>query len=348
MKDRNLNLDAMRLLGILIIMIAHSSPPGWLFQLRNFGTPLLIVSSALTYSLIFSRKKININKFYKKRLIRLIFPAWLFLGFFFISSYALTKPFGIAYPFSSNEIFSSFLFMDGIGFVWILKIYIILALITPLALYLNHNIKNNSTYFTGLVLAYVTYEILVHVLSLSISGYLETVLNDIVFIAIAYSIVFFYGFRLSTLTNKSLLIVISVTFFIFSFLVYLKYIQTGGFVRTQAFKYPPTIYYLSYAFLATNIVYLIFKSLVISNNTVSKYITWLSSNSLWIYLWHIMGVYLWDYIIGNPKGDFLLFSLKTLFLLTFGIIITLMQKKIVNNFLPKENYYGKRIAELLT
>ena len=59
--ERNFNYDLMRLMGLLIIMVAHSSPPDWLFQLRNFGTPLLIVGSALTYAMIYENRKIHIR-----------------------------------------------------------------------------------------------------------------------------------------------------------------------------------------------------------------------------------------------------------------------------------------------
>ncbi|WP_165311481.1 acyltransferase family protein [Vibrio ziniensis] len=83
-KQRNLNYDLIRLLGLLTIMIAHASPPGWLFQLRNFGTPLLVVGSGLTYALIFSSRSIDVKKFYSKRFKRLIIPAWIFLTFFFV------------------------------------------------------------------------------------------------------------------------------------------------------------------------------------------------------------------------------------------------------------------------
>ena len=96
---RDVRLDLMRFLGVLIIMIAHAGPSFWLFQLRNFGTPLLIVTSALTYAEIYSVRKLDLKTFYRKRLTRLIIPAWIFLTLFFVS-------FGIAsvvlhkeYPF---------------------------------------------------------------------------------------------------------------------------------------------------------------------------------------------------------------------------------------------------------
>lgn len=65
---RNIKLDLIRFSGVLIIMIAHSNPPSWLFQLRNFGTPLLILGSAVTYSFIYRNRAINKKEFLKKKI----------------------------------------------------------------------------------------------------------------------------------------------------------------------------------------------------------------------------------------------------------------------------------------
>jgi len=59
MRERDTSLDLMRFLGVLVLMLAHAEPPGWLFQLRNFGTPLLIVASAATYAVIYRDKTLH-------------------------------------------------------------------------------------------------------------------------------------------------------------------------------------------------------------------------------------------------------------------------------------------------
>jgi len=99
MKDsRNINLDLMRFLGVLIIMVAHASPPGWIYQLRNFGTPLLIVASALTYRVVYSNRTLITGSFLKKRLTKLILPAWIFLIFGFCMAYLISFAAQIDYP----------------------------------------------------------------------------------------------------------------------------------------------------------------------------------------------------------------------------------------------------------
>ena len=165
-RSRNIKLDLFRLLGLLVIMIAHAAPPGWLFQLRNFGTPLLIVASALTFSYIYSKREISSKPFYIKRLKRLIIPTWIFLTVFFLLVY-LMKEIGylVEYPFDSNAIIASYALYRGIGFVWIFKVYIILALITPLALRINSNTSSNRRYYSSLLIIYIIYELVVYFLT---------------------------------------------------------------------------------------------------------------------------------------------------------------------------------------
>lgn len=85
MRQREVSYDLLRVIGILVIMIAHADPPLWLFQLRNFGTPILIVTSALTHAYIYRDRSIAILPFYKKRMSRLIFRPGSFLLFSFCS-----------------------------------------------------------------------------------------------------------------------------------------------------------------------------------------------------------------------------------------------------------------------
>jgi len=329
-------------------MVAHSSPPDWLFQLRNFGTPLLIIGSGLTYALIYSSRKIDVKKFYKKRLSRLILPAWIFLSFFFLVFYFAAIFLGLDYPFTNNDMIDSYLFMEGIGFVWVFKIYLMLALITPIAIYVNAKIKSNTNYLAVLAGAYLLYELLLYVVTPFLYGVYETFFNSIVFILIPYTILFLYAFRLSKLSENQVYVILFLSITIFLVLALFKYLDTGFFVPTQLYKYPPTIYYLSYAFFAINAVFLIIKSIDIKNDFVRSIITWLSSNSLWVYLWHIFAIYMWGYFATEPIEGTLLFSVNLMFLLIFGILCTYIQNKIVLAIPLTNPIWKNKIAPLLS
>jgi hypothetical protein len=346
--ERNLNYDLIRLLGLLIIMIAHSSPPDWLFQLRNFGTPLLVVGSGLTYTLIYSSKKIEIGEFYSKRLKRLVLPAWIFLSFFFLFFYAASEVTAKEYPFNLKKILGSYTFMDGIGFVWVFKIYLMLALITPIAIHLNKRIDSDRFYFFLLILFYIIYELINYIVSPYLVGTINTVFNSIVFILIPYSLVYFYAFRMNRLKSNHLLILSLTSLVIFLSMAFIKYQDTGWFVSTQDFKYPPTIYYLSYAFFAINIIFIVVNKINLEKTNVKYALVWLSSNSLWVYLWHIMAFYIWKFLLQNPNGDLLIFLLKTIFLFAFGIFLTILQNRFVSILSKKNRIFKSKVAPLLS
>ncbi len=350
---RNTKLDLMRLLGVLVIMVAHADPPEWIFNLRNFGTPLLILGSALTYGFIYKKKDIqDRNEFFKKRLKRLIIPAWIFLTFFFLLFYSASQILNKEFPFSTIGIINSYNFYAGIGFVWILKVYIILALLTPFALSVSKSKAiNNRKYFILIFLVYLLYEGFIGLFYNYIPEAFREPLSTTILVVIPYSVLYFYGLRLHTLSDKTLVIVIFSSLALTVFLVIQKYLAAGAFVPTQDFKYPPTLYYLAYAFFCINLIYyFISRHISLSNERINAAIIWLSSNSLWIYLWHILGYYLWLTFINDLNlnlGTFSLFLIKASFLLLFGCAITALQLHLVSIVQPKSNPVFQRFLVFL-
>jgi len=346
-QGRNLNLDIMRLLGIIIIIMAHSSPPGWLFQLRNFGTPLLIIASGLTYSYLYSNRKLDIISFYKKRLSKLIFPAWIFISIFFFISYVVSTVNNIIFPFSIETIISTYSFYEGIGFLWIFKVYIFLALITPISLIINRLIKSDFLYFILLLGLYGLYELMKMTLTPWLSPSVILFFNQTIFIILPFSILYLYGFRLSKLSDNQLISVVFLSLSIFVFLAVSKYLALGQIVSTQTEKYPPSLYYLSYAFFAINLLYFFVRKIPYIKKTTSELITWLSASALWIYLWHILAYYIWLFVLGETVGMFH-FIMKFVFLVFFGTLITFFQQKIVMMLFSNENSLGRKVIFLLT
>ena len=320
----------MRFLGVLVLMLAHAEPPGWLFQLRNFGTPLLIVASAATYAVIYRDKTLHAMQFLKKRLGRLIFPAWYFLTFFFAFFFAafalLDQPYPLnqPYPFDLHHIISSYLFSGGIGYVWIFKVYIMLALFTPLALKIKAKIHSNARYFSLLAVAYCLYELALALSTPIIPPSLSGFINRGVFVVVAYALLYLYGMKISELSNRQLVGVSAVSMALFMVIALYLGHGHGGFVHTQMYKYPPQLYYLAYAMCALNLIYLVCR------NYLGKFhygwVEWLSANSLWIYLWHIFAFYLWKFFLPPVAGYLPLVATKMAFLLGFSAAATFAQQ----------------------
>jgi peptidoglycan/LPS O-acetylase OafA/YrhL len=315
----------------LVIMIAHSEPPGWILQLRNFGTPLLVVASALSFSLIYSSGVGSLSEFYRKRFSKLVIPCWIFLCFFFGFYSLLFLALDKEIPFSFYTIYTSYTFYSGIGFLWIIQIYLIIALATPSAISISLKIESNLFYYTSLFLLYIAYE---YIVSLFVWEYIYQVSLKVVALnAGVYIMVFLYGIRLPKL-KTSTIFMFTVTALSFFILIASKLrVDLNEFVSTQTFKYPPRLYYLSYAILAINVLYLVARSGLLK--MLYPLFKWVSSYSLWIYLWHIFFFYAWFYYFGTVGGSLAASTIMITFLLICSMLATYLQLFIVRSMLDK-------------
>ncbi|WKN42390.1 acyltransferase family protein [Tunicatimonas pelagia] len=287
---RDHSLDFLRFFGVLIIIYAHTHPPEWIDQIRNFGTPLLIVASAATYAYIYRSRELKVVAFLEKRMYRLLIPAWTFLTFFFgsllIVSIVLDRP----YPFNTSTIVESYLLYRGIGYVWIFKVYLYLAFLTPLLLAYTRIVKNDLLYYGSLVLFFTIYSIASQYFENTMSERSFDIFADYVLTIFPYLALYGYGMRLHELKRSTVGWVALLSGIICAGIAIYLYQRTGAWVPTQEYKYPPQLYYLSYALMWVNILYLVAYSPLIKS-IPPKIIQWLSENSLWIYLWHICAVY---------------------------------------------------------
>ncbi len=323
---RDRRLDLMRFFGIVLVITAHAEPPNWLFQLRNFGTPLLVAASALTYATIYQSREIKAGPFLRKRLTKLIIPAWCFLTFFFTLfalSAAVTER---SFPFSAKEIVTSYTFYSGIGFVWIFKVYIALAMITPSAIRFAKLPLSSTAYFGWLLAAYGSFEVAVAWVPKEVLADRSGFLNSVLLTLPPYFLLFLYSLRLKRLSDRQLLLIGGVGIIVF--LIASWYVaETQGFLfPVQKFKYPPRAYYICYGFSAIHFIYFTCRQL--DKLASTRPLTWVSENSLWIYLWHILAIYIWRFFEWPTEPEMRWFLPHLAFLLVVGIALTWVQQHV--------------------
>ena len=208
-------------------------------QLRNFDVPMMVILSGLLASM----KKEECSGggytsivYYKKRLLRLIVPTWIFLSLYFIA-FRIVK--GIV---DYKILIKSFLFQqDSIGYVWIIWVYVITAFLTPILIALYE--RFGKTFFVLYFLLYIGYEILVF-LKVGISSRL---LICSVYYAIPYGGILLFGLLYNKFSYKEKLFISSFALVIYIAFAVAAYLIKGRYVPTQAFKYPPRMYWISYA-----------------------------------------------------------------------------------------------------
>lgn len=339
-EDRNTLLDFLRFLGLVMIIFAHVDPPHILFQLRNFDVPLMIIVSAMSYSLAYKPEQ-SYRQYILSRLKRLALPVWIFLSGYFILLFLLNP---LSDQLATKKIIESYLFLDGIGYVWIIRVFLLVALASPL-IYKHHlNTVSNTRYLTTVLGVYLLYELALYLRPIELETGGWKYLFEILFYIIPYSLLFALGLRISKLNFKQHIFISLASLLIFITLAAALYFQNGYIVPTQHFKYPPSAYYLSFALFGIWSVYLcapiVWKRLQ-SFKPIESTVLFIGRNSLWIYLWHIP-------LVEHLNAHFIL---KYTIVLIASTLITFIQIYIVRNvILPKikKPQFQKNIKAVFT
>jgi hypothetical protein len=284
---RDIKIDFLRFLGLSLIILAHVDPPIWLAQLRNFDVVLMVVVSGLAFTQ--SRKVESYQSYLWKRIKRLLFPVWLFLSFYFLANTGLSL-LGKTALIPPEVILDSYTLTEGIGYVWIIRVFLLVALTAPFISRVNQRVKNHRVYFSLLIFSYLLYELL---LALTLP-YTTTNLGEnvslFVYYGIAFSLIFAVGIRIPQLRKEQCFILAGFFLLTFAALGIVYFIQRGELVTTQTHKYPPSAYYLSYAMGMTVLAYLVadkFIPIIGKFKKLEFWILFIAQNSMWIYLWHI-------------------------------------------------------------
>lgn len=255
-------------------------------QLRSFDVPLMAFLMGMSFYMSKKDKIIEYGSYVRKRLKRLVGPTWQFLTLFFIIVIPVAfLIFGKDQPFDWQIILSSYLLLDGIGYVWIIGVFVVVALLNPFILRFSKGVKENRKYFSIIGVIYIGY-IGLTLLNRYLSGTPALLFEHLVLYTIGYGLIAAVGIRFKQLSKREVW-----SGFIVSVLVYFVLAYSNGFALTSIAKYPPTTYYLSYAMVATFGLSLLLEVKPIFNIFNNKFVYFISENSMWFYLWHIFPVY---------------------------------------------------------
>lgn len=269
---RNNAIDFCRFIGVICVILAHTNISPLLFNLRQFDVVMLVFISALSFTYA---KPIATWKDYGNYVIhrfkRLIIPVWLFLTLYFF----LLKITG--QYFTLETVVSSYLLINGIGYVWIFRVLFICSLINPLLLYLVKKLGTKKIAII-LLLMIVANEGLNYLVSTLPGGILKTGLTYALLYTLGYGVISLFGinYRFSNDRQNNMWLVCLTILFGVSYIVF-----DGALI--QVFKYPPQLYYYSYGLIITFVLMNVFTK----SNVKSKLITLFSKYSFYAYFAHI-------------------------------------------------------------
>ncbi len=323
-KSKEIVIDILKVIGLLLIILAHISTNPIINQIRSFDVPLLVIISGMLSVKSFN-KCTNVKEYYKKRVARLLIPTYIFIILYFLLVKVLKMFVGdFSYKTDWNSVIRSFLLMDGIGYVWIIRVYLLTALSTPLLIKMKEKL-NTKIYFSILILIYILYEF-----TFIIFGNSNYFLQYILYYIIPYGIILAIGIEISDnkVNNKKIQNVICISFgIIYLICIAVNMAIKGEFVYTSQFKYPPRIYYISYAiFVSILLIILISKIKIYKLSEKFVYITrFISRHSLWIYFWHVIYISLlqWSNIHISQILEYII-------IVIISVLTTILQNSIID------------------
>ncbi|RJP24494.1 MAG: acyltransferase [Candidatus Abyssobacteria bacterium SURF_5] len=341
---REERLDLLRIMGLLLIIVAHTDPPDWLGQLRNFDVPLMVMISGAVYGLSAGAGDPEFGSYLRKRIPRLVVPTWTFLFTFFVFSSILFQLAGKELPFPPKTMVASFLVFSGIGYIWIIRVFLLIAIAAPLFLLLHRRITTNAVFFCILLSIYSLYELTYRLYSNAGSSFLAPFFNDFLFYLIPYGCVFALGLRLPSM-RKRLVGFLFLTFFCLFWLLAFA----SGFEATQYSKYPPQTYYLSYALSASIFLFIALPKRLASYLLSFRLISFISASTLWIYLWHILFRYCWEWYFPLVPAQLDVFAGRYLMILSLALAMTYMQKYMIEKIIIRNQLQPakRKLLELI-
>ena len=277
MKKRIEYIDFLKFFGLTCIILAHCKIPDTLFMIREFDVILMVIVSS--YLASYSIKKYNnnfnsIKSYYNSRFKRLVIPTWNFLIIYFIFRFVFYND----YRNGSYYLFSFLLTRYGVAYVWIISIYFLSAFLMPVYRKIGYKKKN----FIMIVSIYLLYELL-WISGIKINNrFIVTMLY-----MIPYGMISYIGYCFDEMSNKDKKFLILTNGFIFTTMFFYYLINNGSIELIENVKYPPRLYYISYGIFCSLLLMTIcnkFNFKIFKN----KIIVFISKNSLWIYLWHIL------------------------------------------------------------
>lgn len=317
---RDRGLDLSKFIGMTGIIIAHcNNIPVWIDYIRHYEVITLILVSAVLYSRSFIQKKeyegliLSISR----RIKRIVFPTWFFvsvvIGSLFIASLITNRPF----PYDLNTIIESYAMINGIGYVWIMLVYVFIGIGMPfIVIGINRSGLKQKQIWALLCVSYLFYELLRCIIVKNQDNYpvMYYIKNTILYFLI-YNIISVSYIYLEK-EKKRIRISFSALLLAGHFLSCL-FTDFPVNILVGRYKYPPSFFYLLYSFGIAILIVEICDSVKDKFAWADRFLTFSSKNSQWIYFNHVLCIYIWNEFFDSDKwGEMFCFLFVGAYLLT--------------------------------
>lgn len=285
---RDASIDILKFVGLSCIILVHCKCPFVISQLRCFDVPLMLFVSGLAYS---GKSLPDYSDYIIKRAKRLLIPTWSFVTVFFMIVLGVKFLFHRT-PFPLSYIIESYVMTGGIGYVWIVRVFLLVAIITPLIMRIEKCMANDNKLILSMLVGGGIVDVLVlYTHSYIESSFMQRMMNEWVITTMAYSLFFCLGLRMRRIESVRNWRITSIFTMILMVALVFYYFQHGFPIRlSPTYKYPPHSYYVLYGFFACSLLWSARDCYAKILNC--KPILFIGQNTIWIYLYHILLLYI--------------------------------------------------------
>lgn len=185
-----------------------------------------------------------------------------------------------------KTVIGSYLLLNGpsIGYVWIMRVFLLMALMLPMLARLLKDINFMSLCILIFGLIGVQ-QLLVEAIGLIDNKIINFVLDETILYAIGYAPIAILGLKIADLSPRQVLAFLVITL---CFIIGFIWCNDMTF-QPKLYKYPPQSLYLLYGLFGSALMWSL--KPLLAAVTTGRVFRYLSENSMWIYLWHIIPVY---------------------------------------------------------
>lgn len=241
--NRDFYIDFLRFLGLSLIILVHVNCPDWLKQVRCFDVPLMVFVSGLSCTF---NENSNVGQWLWKRTKRLVIPTYIFFSAYMMLLFLMDQ-FTENSLITLDDVIGTYLMLNNpsVGYVYIIRVFLLVMLCTPLFLLLigkvqKKNVKRTIAIYIIIFFLFVCLEFLVSIINIPDEGFVGILYNQYFIYAIAYSILFLIGFSLKNLDKKHVRLASLLATAVLAIGAIVYYEQNGlPFAITPIYKYPP-------------------------------------------------------------------------------------------------------------
>lgn len=293
---RRPDLDLLRSVALVCIVLAHVEPPARVLELRDFDVVLMMMVSGGASSI--SSHSVRSTSTLLRRLRRLVCPTYLFFSVFYTVEWLLGTP-----P-SLRVILDTALLTNSVGYVWIIRVFVLMAIFGPLVAGLGILSSPRRVLLGSAFLLVLNELMIIGVQRAGGNTRWGSVVMSVVPYTVGYLLPHLLGTVLVSARTRVRVATSALAGALWMLIESFSALDSGELISVQSQKYPPRAVYLVYGVFVGSALWALAPQLwrfASKSRFLTGLVSFIGQNSMWIYLWHICLVPWWARAL--PGGD---------------------------------------------